>query len=183
MAVILTRLAALGTLSRMRERGSLARRPAVYQIAKRRLKCSGKLMEIARDGPVGFVPGGAAMSAATALLLLAAASATPSTALECPAIPGQTLVYVDIFDGPPENQADLVPDQHRAPGGKTAWNSWALDAGPDGLYVKCGYGKVLAGPYSRMETIKLPPAVKSCRADFKTGPGPSDLTLQRFSCR
>jgi hypothetical protein len=123
------------------------------------------------------------MSAAAALLILAAANAPPAVALACPTIAGQTLVYVDIFDGPPENQADLVPDQHSAPAIKTAWNTWELTAGPDGLYVKCGYGKRLEGPYSRVELIRLPETVKTCRADFKTGPGPSDLTLQKFSCR
>ena len=92
-------------------------------------------------------------------------------------------MYVDIFDGPPENQADLVPDQHSAPASKTAWNIWQLEAGPDGLFVTCGYGKALAGPYSHLETIRLPGTVKTCRAYFKSGPGPSDLTLQRFSCR
>jgi hypothetical protein len=123
------------------------------------------------------------MSAAAALFILAAGTAPPATALACPAIAGQTLVYVDIFDGPPEKQADLVPDQHSAPASKTAWNTWQLDAGADGLYVTCGYGKKLEGPYSRTETIRLPDTVRTCRADFKTGPGASDLTLQKFSCR
>lgn len=112
------------------------------------------------------------------MLSSAAVAATP-----CPAILGETLVYVDIFDGPPAGLADLVPDQHRSPKAKTAWNIWELAAGPDGLYVKCGYGKALAGPYSRMATVRLPDATKSCRADFKTGPGPADLTLVRFACR
>ena len=143
---------------------------------------TGELTEIGRDGPVRIARGDAAMSVAAALLILAAANA-PATALACPAMPGQTLVYVDIFDGPPENQADLVPDQHSAPAGKTTRNTWELAAGPDGLYVKCGYGKRLEGPYSRVETIRLPDTVKTCRAGFKTGPGASDLTLQKFACR
>jgi hypothetical protein len=98
-------------------------------------------------------------------------------------LPGQTLVYVDIFDGPPENQADLVPDQHSSAAAKTAWNTWQLEAGPDGLFVTCGYGQKLEGPYSRMETIRLPDTTKRCRADFKTGPEKGDLTLVRFSCQ
>ena len=125
--------------------------------------------------------GGAAMSAAAALLILAATT-TPPAALQCPAIPGQTLVYIDIFDGPPENQADLAPDDTKKAGGVTS-NIWQLTASSDGLYVKCGYGKVLQGPYSQMETIRLPDTVKTCRADFKTGTRPDDLTLQKFSCR
>jgi hypothetical protein len=122
------------------------------------------------------------MSAAAALLILAAASANSPVALECPAISGQTLVYIDIFDGPPENKADLAPDEQKT-GPGVALNVWQLVAGTDGLYVNCGYGKMLAGPYSRMETIRLPQTAKTCRADFKTGPGRDDLTLVRFSCR
>jgi hypothetical protein len=121
------------------------------------------------------------VSASAALLLLAAASA-PLTALECPAIGGQTLVYIDIFDGPPEQQADLAPDQTTKPVAGMRSNLWQLAAGAAGLYVKCGYGKVLEGPYSHMETIRLPDTAKTCRADFKTGPG-SALSLVRFSCK
>jgi hypothetical protein len=143
--------------------------------------CAGMTTGVS-DGPVRIARRGTAVSAA-ALMILAAANAALPVALACPAIPGETLVYIDIFDGPPENRADLVPDQHTAPASRTAWNIWQLEAGPDGLYVKCGYGKALAGPYSRMETIRLPDTVKTCRADFKTGHGPGDLTLQRFSCR
>ena len=123
------------------------------------------------------------MATAAALLILAAASVTPPVALECPAIGGETLVYVDIFDGPPENKADLAPEEHDGAGGKAVWNVWELEPGPDGLFVTCGYGKKIEGPYSRMQTIRLPDTAKSCRADFKTGPKPSDLTLTRFSCR
>jgi hypothetical protein len=118
----------------------------------------------------------------SALLILAAASATP-VALQCPAIPGETLVYIDIYDGPPENEADLVPDQHQDRANKTAWNIWQLYQNPERVYVKCGYGKHLEGPYSRTEFIMLPETAKTCRADFKVGPKPTDLTLQKFSCR
>jgi hypothetical protein len=123
------------------------------------------------------------MTTAAALLILAAASAMPPVALECPAIEGQGLVYIDIYDGPPENQADLVPDQHQDRANKTAWNSWELYHNPEGIYVKCGYGRRLEGPYSRTEFIMLPETAKTCRADFKIGPKPTDLTLQKFSCR
>jgi hypothetical protein len=126
---------------------------------------------------------GLALPAAAVPAIAAEASGTPPVQLQCPTIAGATLVYVDIFDGAPEDKADLVPDQHAAPASKTAWNAWQLEAGPSGLYVTCGYGKALAGPYSRMETIRLPDTVSACRADFKTGPGRNDLTLQRFSCR
>ncbi len=113
----------------------------------------------------------------------ASPSGNPETRLDCPPGPGDPLVYIDIYDGPPEQQADLVPDQHSNPASMTAWNIWALEAGPAHLYVKCGYGKRLEGPYSRTEVITLPDTVKNCRADFKTGPAKNQLTLQRFSCR
>jgi hypothetical protein len=118
-----------------------------------------------------------------ALLILAAASATPPQALQCPAPTGDALVYIDIYDGPPEQQADLVPDQYQDKAKKTAWNTWELYQNPERIYVKCGYGKRLEGPYSRTEFIILPQTAKTCRADFKTGPKPADLTLQKFSCQ
>jgi hypothetical protein len=130
---------------------------------------------------VGAGPNIAAIFAAG--LVLTAATAFAAAPGPCPALPGQQLVYIDIFDGPPEGLADLVPDQHGSPGTGRAWNVWRLEAGPQGLYVKCGYGKALGGPYSRMETVRLPDTVKSCRADFKTGRGGADLTLLRFACR
>jgi hypothetical protein len=120
------------------------------------------------------------MATAAALLMLAAATAPP-VALTCPAIEGETLVYVAVFDGPPEQKSDLAPEEHEASG--KVWNTWDLEADTDGLFVQCGYGKKLEGPYSRMETIRLPDTVKACRVDFKPGPGPTDLTLQKFSCR
>lgn len=118
-----------------------------------------------------------------ALLILAAASTMPPEALECPVLPGQTLVYIDVYDGPPEGEADLVPDQHQDKAKKTAWNTWELYQNPERIYVKCGYGQRLEGPYSRTEFIMLPAMAKTCRADFKIGPKPTDLTLQKFSCR
>jgi hypothetical protein len=133
-------------------------------------------------GAIRVAYDGEAMSAAAALLILAA-TAAPPVALECPAITGQTLVYIDIYDGPPEKQADLAPDDSKKqPGGGVA-NIWQLAPGADGLFVKCGYGKKLEGPYSRTEMIRLPDAVKTCRADFKGGAKPDDLVLQKFSCR
>jgi hypothetical protein len=122
-------------------------------------------------------------TACAAALALAAGAAAAAAPVQCPVVTGQTLVYIDIFDGPPEELADLVPDQHASRASRHAWNTWQLEAGPKGLFVKCGYGKALAGPYSRIETIRLPQTIKSCRADFRMGRGPADLTLLSFSCR
>ena len=122
------------------------------------------------------------MSAAAALFILTAVTA-PATALECPTVPGQTLVYIDIYDGPPEQQADLAPDRTIKPSAGNVSNLWELSAGAGGLFVKCGYGKVLVGPYSHVEMIRLPDTVKNCRADFKTGAKPNDLILTKFACK
>jgi hypothetical protein len=148
------------------------------------------------------------MSASAALLILTAASVaqapatagptplmpppalapaqppTPPTptALECPAIEGETLVFISIFEGPPEKNADLAPDRYiKRPGITT--NTWQLYSDPNGRYVKCGYGKSLAGPYKVIETIKLPDTAKICHADYKPGPGAGDVTLIKFSCQ
>ncbi|MFZ2004355.1 MAG: STY0301 family protein [Stellaceae bacterium] len=123
------------------------------------------------------------MATAAAALLILTASADPSVALQCPAPVSDALVYIDVYDGPPANNADLVPDQHQDKANKIAWNTWELYQNPERIYVKCGYGKRLEGPYSRTEFIMLPETAKSCRADFKIGPKPTDLTLQKFSCR
>jgi hypothetical protein len=123
------------------------------------------------------------MATAATLLILAAAGTTPPEALECPMLPGKTLVYIDVYDGPPENEADLVPDQHEDKASKTAWNTWELYQNPERIYVKCAYGQRLIGPYSQTEFIMLPATAKTCRADFKTGPKLADLTLKKFSCR
>jgi len=125
---------------------------------------------------------GRVMAATAAMLILVAATTTPSVALQCPTIAGQTLVYIDIFDGPPEDQADLVPDEQKSAGGK-GLSVWQLEAGARGLFVKCGYGKVLEGPYSHLETIRLPDTVKTCRADFKADRQGNDVTLLRLSCK
>jgi hypothetical protein len=124
----------------------------------------------------------ATMATAAAALLILTASTNPSVALQCPAPAGDALVYVDIYDGPPENNADLVPDQYQDKAKKTAWNTWELYQNPERIYVKCGYGQRLEGPYSRTEFIMLPQTAKACRADFKIGPKPTELTLQKFSC-
>ena len=122
------------------------------------------------------------MGATAALLILVAATATPAVALQCPAIAGQTLVYIDIFDGPPENLADLAPDEQQTKAGVGS-NTWRLETGRDGVFVKCGYGTWLEGPYTRAETIRLPDTVKTCRADYKTDRQGNYVTLLRFSCR
>ena len=119
---------------------------------------------------------------AVALLMLAGSPAIAAASFGCPEIPGHKLVYVGIFDGPPEKLADLVPDQHIDGARKRVWNIWQLKAGPEGLFATCGYGKALAGPYSSTETIRLPDSTRLCRADFRTGGGPSALTLMGFSC-
>ena len=109
-------------------------------------------------------------TSAAALVMLAGSPAIAASSFGCPEIPGQKLVYVDIFDGPPDKLADLVPVQHIDRARMRAWNIWQLKTGPEGLFVTCGYGKALAGPYSWMETVRLPASTRLCRADFPNRP-------------
>ena len=126
------------------------------------------------------------MSAAALLLLAAtaapaAAPAAPQTALQCPAIEGLTLAYVDLYPGTPGVTLDLTPDRTIERGSLTA-NIWQLIRVRDGILVKCGYGRSQAGPFDRVETIKLPDTAKTCRADYTKGASRGYLVLQKFSC-
>jgi hypothetical protein len=122
------------------------------------------------------------MATAAAFLILAAATASPQAG-QCPSFPGQTLAYIGIFDGPPEERADLAPDENGSQAGK-AWNVWKLTPGPRGFFVNCSYGKTLEGPYSRTEVVRLPDSLTSCRAEYKvTGGATGGLSLTNFSCR
>lgn len=96
-----------------------------------------------------------------------------------PPAAGDALAYIDLYNGPPETPADLALDDTKMTGGITS-NFWHLRAGPEGLSINAATAE---GPYSRMETIRLPDMVKTCRADFKPGRKVNDLTLQKFSCR
>src|SRR5262249_41030745 len=76
----------------------------------RRCARNDKAKQGGADGPVRIAHGGWLVSATAALLMLVAAGA-PVEALQCPVVAGETLAYVGVFDGPPENQADLAPDE------------------------------------------------------------------------
>ena len=93
------------------------------------------------------------------VLALIGAVAVPATLfaapISCPAPKtGQRLVTVSVFDGPPSEKADLVPDE----------GGWTFDVpSKEGFYLVCTYNhrpaaviKLPAG------VIKLPAGVKAC---------------------
>jgi hypothetical protein len=75
-----------------------------------------------------------------AVLLLACLSVVWTSAIGaeiCPSRPGQHLRFVDVFDGPPEEMASLIPDQVSP---RSGW--WTLgyvyDAGRN-VTIRCKY--------------------------------------------
>ena len=63
--------------------------------------------------------------------------------MSCPAsYRGQTLAQVDLFDGPPAEMADLVPDRDFATkDGKTSvWNVHYVYEQSRSVYLQCQYG-------------------------------------------
>ncbi|HEY1798504.1 MAG TPA: STY0301 family protein [Stellaceae bacterium] len=153
-------------------------------MAARRYNARRDIREIEHMGHFGvMVATGTALYAAAVPAVWASSKGNPPIRLDCPAIAGETLVYIDIYDGPPDDKADLVPDQHHNAANTQAWNTWELYQNPERIWVQCGYGRRLEGPYSRTEYIMLPETAKNCRADFRMGPKPTDVTLQKFFCR
>jgi hypothetical protein len=74
---------------------------------------------------------------ALAVVLLCTWSAFAGATSICPAKPGNPLRYVDVFDGLPEEQATLVPDQAGARAGY--WDlGYVFDAGR-AVTVRCRY--------------------------------------------
>lgn len=102
------------------------------------------------------------MSKILAGLLSLVAFTACAQELKCPASQGKNvLTSVDLFDGPPAERADLVPDDSR---GTTnlMYASWKVgylfDSGRK-LYVVCSY----SGPQPTSEvTLKAEKRVSSC---------------------
>jgi hypothetical protein len=103
------------------------------------------------------------MATAAAALLILTASAGPSVALQCPHRPATRSPTSTFTTGLPRPRPILAPDDAKMTGGTTS-NFWHLRAGPEELSINAATAE---GPYSRMETIRLPDMVKTCRADFK----------------
>jgi hypothetical protein len=81
-----------------------------------------------------------------------AAQAAPSA--PCPARAGTTLRFVDVFDGPPESLATLVPDEAGERSGH--WNlKYVYDAGRT-VTVRCKYAN------DQTHDVKLPTLTTRC---------------------
>lgn len=113
--------------------------------------------------------------AAICAALLAPAACAEGDASCPPAQEGIRLKTVALFDGPPEELADLVPDRFHDAGG-TAQSEWDVryifHAGRH-LYVRCGYGPSRAA-------VVLKPAASTARCVFVSQPdGNVSLTCRQ----
>jgi hypothetical protein len=80
---------------------------------------------------------------------------------KCPAYQGKSaLTTVDLFDGPPEQKADLVPDKSTGSmeRGYALWKVGYIFTQGRTLYVVCSY----SGSDSKPVTIKVAKKVHSC---------------------
>ena len=101
------------------------------------------------------------MSFFSASLLLAAALAVPVTQPQAPSCPAtqaaHPLVSVDVFDGPPTQRADLVPDySHRTTHGAVAsWNVASTYTAGRHIFLVCTY-RHPAPPGTRENPANVP---------------------------
>ena len=87
-------------------------------------------------------------------------------AISCPAtLQGRPLATVQVFDGPPREQADLEPDGR-------LWDLKAIrsTSSPEGFFLVCGYGG------GHVVTLRLPRTVEACRRE-------GSLAAPRVACR
>ncbi|HWE98913.1 MAG TPA: STY0301 family protein [Caulobacteraceae bacterium] len=91
-------------------------------------------------------------------LLLAAGPAAAQ--IQCPAVHlGAPLTSVSVFDGPPSEQADLVPDtsHRRKAGSRSSWDVGYLYQAGRKVFVACRYG-----PRGAPVTISSATALHAC---------------------
>ena len=110
-----------------------------------------------------------------AFTLLLAASAAGADEPACPAYHGAApLAQVSVFDGPPEEQADLVPDRSEGTAGSlhSEWDlGYLYDQGRNAVLV-CRYGK-------SADPVTVPITRKVARCVFRAHGGkPAEM-----SCR
>lgn len=90
-----------------------------------------------------------------ASMLLAALSASAFGAPKsvCPVFQKKTLVHIELFDGQPESQAFLAPDNDAA--GSNLYSVGAIYDRGDLVVVRCKYsqGKVVTVPLSKRVAI------------------------------
>ncbi len=83
------------------------------------------------------------LTSLASLSLAAFCASSQAAESACPkAQAGRQLASVSIFDGPPAERADLVPDRYRETkdGGRSEWDvAYVFEAGRK-VYVECRYG-------------------------------------------
>jgi hypothetical protein len=92
------------------------------------------------------------LALASTLLGVAVAQTLP---VSCPTVAGDTLQFVDVLDGSPEEQAFLVPDS--ATDERGLWNlGYVYDAGRF-VTVRCKYGR------GRAIDLKIATRIAQCQ--------------------
>jgi hypothetical protein len=92
------------------------------------------------------------------LLLTVAGSASALAEVRCPALlEGHAYLRASVFDGPPEEQADLVPDDRR--GGVDRWQVGSVFETGREPYLVCRYQDT-----DRAMTFRLQRPVSVCLA-------------------
>lgn len=76
---------------------------------------------------------------------------------------GARLVTVTLFDGPPSEHADLVPDRYRKTkdGGRSEWDVAYVYAAGRKLFVECRYG-------AKVAPVVIEPAPTATQCAFVT---------------
>lgn len=94
-------------------------------------------------------------------LVLSLANVAPSQEAKCPSFQGKNrLVTVTVFDGPPEQRADLIPDVSNGSGdhARAVWDvGYIFDSGR-GLFLVCQFD----GGAANTVTVKVDKKVKRC---------------------
>jgi hypothetical protein len=76
--------------------------------------------------------------------------------IECPiALDGHKLSSMDMYDGPPEDETSLSPDN----GG---WQLGYPSVSKQGFFIICGYGNVAADQHPTQLSFHVRPGVKAC---------------------
>ena len=95
--------------------------------------------------------------------------------VKCPSRQGKNpLSGVSVFDGPPAEQADLVPDVTRG-SGTHLYMAWDIIDEGRGVYVVCRYPGHGNTPDV---TVKLDKKIKRCVFQAGSGVKPADLTCK-----
>ena len=105
-------------------------------------------------------------------MLAATPTSTLASEIDCPKIhEGSHLTTVTLFDGPPSEHADLMPDSFRKTGNgsRSGWDvAYIFKAGRQ-LFVECQYGP-------NASTVILEPGPSTYKCEFLSG-GEKNVSL------